>query len=207
MHLTAYKEKRPIHIATAEQDKVREYLISRLTSEPILAIFDPSLPTELHTDASSAGYGAVFMQEHPDNTERVVAYYNKVTQGAESRYHSHELESLAVVSFRHYLVGLQFKIITDCNALKATERKKDLLPRVARWCIYLQDFNFTIAHRKGVMMGHADYLSRNPPTAQVHHIQRPLNWAQMAQSADDETQGLIQKLNEGLLDSRRCLPK
>lgn len=190
-----------------EQDEVRQYLIKQLTSEPILAIFDPNLPVELHTDASSAGYGAVLMQVHQDGNRRVVAYFSKVTQGAESRYHSYELETLAVVralqNFRHYLIGVNFKIITDCNALKATERKKDLLPRVARWWIYLQDFNFTIEYRKGVMMGHADYLSRNPPAMQVNHIDRPLNWAQMAQNADNETQDLIQKLRDGLLDSRR----
>lgn len=190
-----------------DQDQVRQYLIKRLTSEPILAIFDPSLPTELHTDASSAGYGAVLMQRHVDGGKRVVAYFSKVTQGAEAKYHSYELETLAVVKalqhFRHYLIGITFKIVTDCNALKATERKKDLLPRVARWWIYLQDFNFEIEYRKGVMMGHADYLSRNPPALQVNNICRPLNWAQMAQSADSETADLIQKLRDGLLDSNR----
>lgn len=190
-----------------EQEQARQDIIQKLTSEPILAIFDPDLPVELHTDASSAGYGAVLMQVHPDGSKRVVAYFSKVTQGAESRYHSYELETLAVVralqQFRHYLVGVTFKIITDCNALKATERKKDLLPRVARWWIYLQDFNFTIEYRKGTLMSHADYLSRNPPATQVNHIDRPLTWAQMAQNADDETQDLLQKLREGLLDPRR----
>lgn len=190
-----------------EQETVRQDLIKQLTSEPILAIFDPSLLTELHTDASSAGYGAVLMQVHTDGTKRVVAYFSKVTQGAESRYHSYELETLAVVRalqhFRHYLIGLKFKIITDCNALKSTERKKDLLPRVARWWIYLQDFDFTIEYRKGTLMSHADYLSRNPLAAQVNQVERPRNWAQIAQHADNETQGLIQKLNEGNLDPRR----
>lgn len=193
----------------SEQDQVRQNLIRQLTSEPILAIFDPNLPTELHTDASSIGYGAVLMQTHADGAKRVVAYSSKATQGAEARYHSYELETLAVVKalqhFRHYLIGVNFKIITDCNALKATERKKDLLPRVARWWIYLQDFNFEIEYRKGVLMGHADYLSRNPPTLQVNNIERPFNWAQIAQSADSETLDLIQKLRDGVLDSSRYM--
>jgi hypothetical protein len=191
----------------SEQEHVRQDLVKSLTSEPILAIFDPNLATELHTDASSVGYGAVLLQTHSGGNKRVVAYYSKVTQGAESRYHSYELETLAVVKalqhFRHYLIGVEFKIVTDCNALKATERKKDLLPRVARWWIYLQDYNFTIEYRKGQLMGHADYLSRNPLVAQVNYIDRPLNWAQMAQSADCETQDLIQKLRDGHLDSNR----
>lgn len=138
---------------SSEQESVRQEIITLLTTEPILTIFDPNLPTEVHTDASSIGYGAVLLQIH-DNNKRVVAYFSKVTQGAESRYHSYELETLAVVKalqhFRHYLIGIKFKIATDCNALKATQRKKDLLPRVARWWVYLQDFTFEIEYRKGL---------------------------------------------------------
>lgn len=190
---------------TPDCEAVRQNLIKQLTSEPVLAIFDPGLPTEVHTDASSSGYGAVLLQAHSDGRKHVVAYFSKVTQGAEGKYHSYELETLAVVkalqNFRHYLVGLKFIVVTDCNALKSTEKKKDLLPRVARWWIYLQDFQFSIEYRKGVMMPHADYLSRNPIC--VNQISRPRNWAQIAQSADSETQDLIQSLNEGNLDPTR----
>lgn len=193
-----------------EQEQVRQELIQHLTSAPVLAIFNPELPTEVHTDASSVGYGAVLLQTHPDGKKHAVAYFSKVTQGAEGKYHSYELETLAVVKalqhFRHYLVGLQFVVVTDCNALKATQQKKDLLPRVARWWIYLQDFQFTIEYRKGEMMQHADYLSRNPP-ALVHQISKPRNWAQIAQAADDETQDLLQKLQDGRLDSSRYVAR
>lgn len=186
-------------------EAIRLDLIKELTSEPVLTIFNPDLPTEVHTDASSIGYGAVLLQVHPDSKKHVVAYFSRSTQGAESNYHSYELETLAVVkalkNFRHYLVGLKFVVVTDCNALKSTERKKDLLPRVARWWTYLQDFNFSIEYRKGIMLPHADYLSRN--LACVNQISRPRNWAQIAQSADNETQDLIQKLHDGRLDTDR----
>lgn len=76
-----------------EQDQARKCL----TSEPILAIFDPDLETEVHTDASSRGYGAVLLQIGMDGRKSVVAYYSQVTHGAEVRYHSYELETLAVV--------------------------------------------------------------------------------------------------------------
>lgn len=94
----------------------------------MLSIFNPKLPTEVHTDASSAGYGAILLQVHSDGKKHVVAYFSRVTQGAENKYHSYELGSLAVVkalqNFRHYLVGLKFLVVTDCNALKSTEKKK-----------------------------------------------------------------------------------
>lgn len=96
---------------------------------------------------------------------------------------------------------MKFKIITDCNALKATERKKDLLPRVARWWMYMQDFTFTIEYRKGSLMSHADYLSRNP--VEVLNIEKPKNWAQIAQSADDDTRAMIDKVNNNELDPTR----
>lgn len=193
---------------TSEQEDVRQKIIETLTSAPVLAIFDINLQTEVHTDASSLGYGAVLLQIHSDGSKRVVAYYSQVTKAAEPKYHSYELETLAVVKalrhFRHYLVGLKFTVVTDCNALKATQTKKDLLPRVARWWIYLQDFDFTIIYRKGAMLPHADYLSRNPCNS-VNNIDRPRNWAQIAQAGDEETRKLIQASERGELDSSRFL--
>lgn len=45
-----------------------------------------------------------------------------------------------------------------------------------------------------------DYLSRNP-VPNVNQISKPRNWAQIAQAADNETQDLVQKLQDGILDS------
>lgn len=193
-----------------EQENARQEIIARLTDEPVLAIFDPELPTELHTDASSIGYGGILMQTQKDGRKKVVAYFSKVTVGAESKYHSYELETLAVVKslqyFRQYLIGKHFKIITDCNALKMTQRKKDLQPRVARWWIYMQDYDFTLEYRKGVLMSHVDYLSRNPINA-INVIERPQNWAQVAQAGDEESLTLLEKLNNGELDSSRYVKR
>lgn len=63
--------------------------------------------------------------------------------------------------FRIYLVGIPFKIITDCNALKLTLQKKDINPRIARWALELQNFEYTIEHRPGDRMKHVDALSRS----------------------------------------------
>lgn len=192
-----------------EQEQVRREIIEHLTNEPVLAIYNPKLPIEVHTDASSIGYGAVLLQVYKSGHKRVIAYFSRLTQAAEPKYHSYELETLAVVKalqhFRHYLVGIKFTVVTDCNALKLTQRKKDLLPRVARWWTYLQDFDFELEYRKGVQMLHVDYLSRNP--VNVCCVQKPKNWAQIAQAADEETQNLIQKLNEGKLDCNRYVKK
>lgn len=111
-----------------------------LCSSPVLRIFNPSLETELHTDASIDGYGAVILQRSPKNNEfHPVHYMSKKTTPAERKYHSYYLEILAIVAaikkFRVYLLGIHFKIVTDCFALTMTLQKKDLPPRVARWAL------------------------------------------------------------------------
>lgn len=39
--------------------------------------------------------------------------------------------------------------------------KKDINPRIARWALFLQDFDYQIEHRPGTRMQHVDALSRN----------------------------------------------
>ena len=121
---------------TDRHDKIRQQVVSILTDAPVLMIFDPNYPIELHTDASSEGYGAILMHK-VDGKNRVIEYYSKRTTPAESRYHSYELETLAVVNaikhFRHYLHGREFLVVTDCNSLKASSNNVRLSDRVHRW--------------------------------------------------------------------------
>jgi hypothetical protein len=153
-------------------------------------IFDPQYPIELHTDASSEGYGAILFQI-VEGKRRVVAYYSKRTSPAESRYHSYELETLAVVNavkyFRQYLHGHEFTVVTDCNSLKCSSKKIDLTPRIHRWWAYLQCFEFNIVYNKGKDMAHVDFFSRNLlPLAQ--HGSEPL-----LSSQSEVTQSAIRK--------------
>ncbi|CAK9833137.1 Retrovirus-related Pol polyprotein from transposon 297 [Anthophora retusa] len=183
-----------------EQEEARKYILKKLCTKPLLVIFDPTRETKLHTDASSLGYGAILFQR-VDGDLRVVAYFSRRTTTEESRYHSYELETLAIVNalkyFRVYLLGLNFKIITDCNAVKATGTKKDLIPRVARWWIFLQDYTFELEYRKGKLVEHVDYLSRNPRQDYRVNLICEGSWLEIAQRKDNETNDTIQKLNAG----------
>lgn len=61
-----------------------------------------------------------------------VAYFSAQTTDSESRYHSFELETLAIIRalehFRVYLQGIYFVIVTDCASLTLTLQKKQVNP-------------------------------------------------------------------------------
>jgi hypothetical protein len=92
--------------------------------------------TELHTDASMHCVGGILLQRQRDETLRPIFYYSRQTSKEEQHYHSHELETLAVVEsmrrFRIYLLDDHFTVVTDCNALRSTMMKRDLIPRIGR---------------------------------------------------------------------------
>jgi len=147
-----------------EQLKSFDIIKSKLNAQPLLSIYDPNAQTELHCDASSQGYGAILLQRQNDNNFHPVFYFSHRTTDVESRYHSYELEMLAIVNavkrFHIYLQGVHFKIVTDCNSITLTLRKKDINPRIARWALFLQNYSYEIEHRPGSKMQHVDALSR-----------------------------------------------
>lgn len=175
-----------------EHEEVRQKIVAALKNEPVLMIHDPNAETEVHTDASAIGYGAVLLQRK-EGKLHPVAYYSKRTSDAESRYHSYELETLAVVNavkhFRSYLHGRKFRVVTDCNSLQSTRIKLDLKPRVHRWWAFLQGFDFDIVHREGKHICHADFFSRNPlPQSEAKNkvsekvVQKEVNLAELSQN-------------------------
>jgi hypothetical protein len=190
----------------AEQEQAFQTVKEMLTSRPVLAIFDPHLPTELHTDASSTGLGAILLQEH-NGKQRVVAYFSKQTTIDQRQYHSYELETMAVVyalkHFRVYLLGLHFTVVTDCNALRTTFSKKDLIPRVGRWWLEVQDYSFEIKYRPGTRMNHVDALSRYPTNdIEVNNVDlTESDWLVAAQLQDEQLLRIRQILQAKIVNS------
>lgn len=175
-------------------EKAREKVIQCLTSTPVLTLFQEEAPIQLYTDASSLGFGAVLVQVIAGR-QHAVAFMSMRTTETESRYHSYELETLAVVRaikhFRQYLYGRKFTVITDCNALKASKHKKDLLPRIHRWWAFLQNYNFEVEYRKGQQLQHADYFSRNLVEPTVNMMTRDLDWLKVEQRRDETLRAIM----------------
>lgn len=133
----------------------------------MLKIYDPEAVTELHTDASKQGYGATLLQKK--STEKYfhpVYYLSYKTTEAEKKWCSYELEIFAIIKaikkFRVYLLEIKFKIVTDCQAIQRTLFKGNLPPKVARWALMLEEFDYEVEHRSGERMKHIDALSRFP---------------------------------------------
>lgn len=179
-------------------------LKGKLTSDSVLTIYDPNKETILYTDASREGIAGILMQKFDDG-EKPIHYYSRQTTYDEKKYHSFELELLAVIcslqKFRLYLLGTVFKIVTDCNAVRYALTKKDIVPRVSRWVLSTQEFSFDIVHREGMRMQHVDALSRNPvPVGEKSENEiimsiTEADWLMGVQMQDPE----ICKINETLL--------
>lgn len=69
-----------------------------LTNAPVLKLYDPKAATEVHTDACKLGYGAVLLQKDRDDGElHPVQFMSRKTTPVEEKYHSYDLEVLAIV--------------------------------------------------------------------------------------------------------------
>jgi len=170
-----------------------------LSEKPVLQIYHPDYETEVHTDASKDGYGAVLLQKSPEDGKIHPVYYmSKKTTPAESNYSSYDLEVLAVImalkKFRVYLLGIKFDIITDCSAFQRTMDKKDIIPRITRWALMLEEFEYTIKHRSGTRMQHVDALSRFPV---MYALSNELTTRiKRAQLDDEKIKAIIEVLKE-----------
>lgn len=137
-----------------------------LVKQPVLQPFDPNRETQLHTDASAEGLGALLLQKSDRGQWQLVYAVSRRTSDPERHYHSSKLELLAIVwavtRLRPLLLNIPFTIITDCQALVHLSTTKTTNPQIVRWVSALTEFEFSIVHRPGEKLAHADALSRAP---------------------------------------------
>ncbi|GBM78773.1 Retrovirus-related Pol polyprotein from transposon opus [Araneus ventricosus] len=164
-------------------DRLKELLCQ----SPVLLIFQQGKPLELHTDASSHGFGAVLLQRSDDGQLHPIQYMSKKTSSQQDKLSSYELEVHAIVEalkkFRSYLLGTKIKIVTDCDTFQRTMKKRDLTPKIARWALLLEEFEYEVIRRSSQQMRHVDALSKNAVcmvTSSQSEITRKIATAQEA---------------------------
>lgn len=105
-------------------DTLRSVLVKR----PILVYPNFNEPFVLATDASNHAIGVVLSQGK-DGRERPVAYASRTLVKAEEKYSTTEKECLAILwavkTFRCYLYGTKFTVVTDHRPLLWFMKLKD----------------------------------------------------------------------------------
>ena len=150
---------------TPERHSAFQDIQNALMSAPVVIAPDFSRPFVLRTDASKYAVGAVLSQT-VDGEERVVAYESRKLNKHEMNYEVHDKELLAIVhslrTWRHYLLGQRFSVLTDNTPAKhiLTKSTDQLNERQARWLAFLADFDFDIQHIPGRTNSAPDALSR-----------------------------------------------
>ncbi|GFN91292.1 Zinc finger protein [Plakobranchus ocellatus] len=145
------------------QERAYNSLKVAVTSKPVLQLPDVNKKFVLRTDAFDHGLGAALMQEN-EGTLFPVAYASKKLTDRERKYSVTEREALAILwgvkKFSLYLYGTAFTLQTDYGALQFLNAAKFDSPRIMRWALALQVYNFDVHYIKGSENVGADYLSR-----------------------------------------------
>lgn len=147
---------------TIEQDAF-DQLKHAITHAPVLVAPDMSKPFVVYTDASGYGVGAALMQDHGQG-EQPVAYHSHKLNEHERNYPVYEQELLAVklalVEWRHYLLGNHFTVYTDHQSLTWLKTQPNLSSRQCRWLDLFTEYNYSVEYIKGQTNQVADALSR-----------------------------------------------
>ena len=167
--------ERPLRLLTTkgfkweeEHSKVFEFMKGQLAAVPTLRIFNPKLPTHVHTDASNVGIGATLVQVYDKVVECPVQYFSRTLRESEKNYATIKKELIAVFyavkKFRPYLHGRSFTVYTDHKPLVGLVTKRiDSDDAVTiRSITYLSGFDMTLVYKKGKDNVDADCLSRLP---------------------------------------------
>jgi len=107
----------------------------RLSSKPILAHYDSTLPLKLACDASPYGVGAVISHVMPNGEEKPIAFGSRTLSKAERNYTQVEKEALAIIfgikKFHQYVYGRKFLLVTDHKPLTTILSPRAGLPALA----------------------------------------------------------------------------
>ena len=145
-----------------EQQRAFELLKAMIMFAPTLQRPDPNSPFTVQKDASNVGLGAELLQE-VEGLDLGLEFASRLLTPTERNYSVTERECLAVVwaigKFRPYIVGYEFKVVTDHSSLRWLCQMKNPTSRLARWASELQGHKFTVEHRKGALNYVANALS------------------------------------------------
>lgn len=132
---------------------------------------DYTIPYEVHTDASNFAIGGVVMQGH------LIAYESQKLNETERRYIVREKQMTGVIhclrTWRYYLLGIRFIIMTDNISTSYLQTQKCLSLTQARWQDFLAEFDYDKMYKPGRTNVVASALSRKAELAGISSTQPP----------------------------------
>ncbi len=119
------------------------------------------------TDASAEAIGAVMTQIGDDGKEHLLSCHSRTLRGAEKNYDNYDPEALAVFygaeQNHSYISCSKVRFRTDNSAVVHLGKdKRSHSARAMRWFITLSEYDYSIEHKSGRKIAHADVLSRYP---------------------------------------------
>jgi hypothetical protein len=155
--------KEPLVFDNTQQDNFNK-IKCVLASDPVLKLPDMEKTFVVRSDSSGSAVGAVLLQ-YTGQLPFPVAYASRKLSATESRLSTVERECLALVfsvqKFSVYLLGKPFILEVDHRPLVYLSKMKNLNPRLARWALCLQPYDYTVVYLPGSENVGADYLSRS----------------------------------------------
>ena len=140
--------KRPFEW-TKESQLAFDSVKALLTTAPVLAAPNFSIPFSLVVDASDLGAGGVLVQTDKDGLEHPVCFFSRKFNAHQRAYSTIEKETLALVlalqHFEVYVGGAAepVTVYTDHNPLTFLDRMRNHNQRLMRWSLMLQSHVLT----------------------------------------------------------------
>jgi len=144
-----------------EQDLAFVKIQEEIAKSATLYFLDPNAPVFLQTDASDYGIGAYLFQKINDQ-EKPVALLSKTLDRTQLRWSTPEKEGFAIFyalkKLDYLLRDVKFTLQTDHKNLIYINDTAS--PKVVRWKLAIQEYDFNIEHIAGKLNLVADSLSR-----------------------------------------------
>ncbi|KAG7301819.1 hypothetical protein JYU34_013203, partial [Plutella xylostella] len=157
---------------TAECQHAFDRIKNILSSDSVLAHFNPKAKLILTVDAGPKGLGAILSQVGPDGVEQPISYASRTLNAAERNYSQIQKEATAIVfgvrRYHQYLYARSepFVLRTDHKPLLAIFGSHKGVPEVSanrlqRYSLFLSSYNYVIEYVRSAE-NTADFLSRAP---------------------------------------------
>jgi hypothetical protein len=175
-----------------------------MVTVPILVFPYWNKEFHVHVDAYYIALGVVLAQPGAGDIDHPLAFTNRKLSIAEINYTTNEREGLAMVyalqNFYHYLLGEHFKMFTDHSVLKYLFNKPMLGGRICIWLILLQEYDFEIVVKLGIMNKGPDHLSRLEHGEDPNSLEDTLSDDQLLviRNIDDHFIKIVQFMSTGM---------